>query len=282
MKNKKLIIILGVIICMVSPIIINLVLSLNLVPSIGTSNSDWLGFWGSFLGSIIGGLATLMGVLMTIWKMEEDKEVENRKKLPFLVPLKKYFHITRDLGDDRCYLHDKLDEEDKLNNKFSDLIYFDIINLGEEHAFNVSMSWVPPNLEDILSTFKRFGVENKFEKFFKFQCNNEVEIREEVFQIIKSSEGGNIDKTYLITGLGLLITYVAENIIFQIKKEKKIKRYENIPVGTLLLTCFNIQGKNIEKSYRIELNFSDGLEEKESCYHWANITFNIVDKVKCL
>ena len=201
MKNKKLIIILGVIICMASPILINIILSFNWLPSIGTSSSDWLGFWGSFLGSIIGGLATLVGVLMTIWKMQEDKEEENRKKEPFLVPLKKYFNIAWDFNKDRYYLHDKLFDKESLNNKNSVLVYFDIINLGEEHAFNVSISWMPPNLEDILSTFKRFGVENKFIKFFKFQCNKDVEIKEDAFQIVKSSEGGNIDKMYIFSGL---------------------------------------------------------------------------------
>lgn len=61
-KRKRMhILVISGMVCLSLPVIINIVLSLNLIPSKYTNSGDWLGFWGSFLGSIIGGISTLGG-----------------------------------------------------------------------------------------------------------------------------------------------------------------------------------------------------------------------------
>ena len=124
------------------PIIINKALYLPIKTNT-TNDSDWLAFWGSFLGGIFGGFATLIGVLYTIKKNDKDKEKEEKKKLPFVVPLQKNLLVYIDVRNEQCYLSN----EGKDENQFEyELIYFDLINLASEHAFNISLTWNAPKL----------------------------------------------------------------------------------------------------------------------------------------
>ncbi|MCI2200183.1 hypothetical protein, partial [Clostridium sp.] len=62
------------IIILISLIIYGL-LFLNFPPSPnGTSNTDWLQFWGSYIGGVIGGMTTLGGVYYTLKHQDNDKD----------------------------------------------------------------------------------------------------------------------------------------------------------------------------------------------------------------
>ena len=74
---------------------------------------------------------------------EYDKEKEEKKKLPFVVPLQKNLLVYRDVRNEQRYLSN----EGKDENQFEyELIYFDLINLASEHAFNISLTWNAPKL----------------------------------------------------------------------------------------------------------------------------------------
>ena len=97
-KNKIKCILMCVVIVFGIPIAINLLLYCP-IPTSSTTDADWLSFWGSFLGAIIGGVAGLLGVILTIKKMENDRLKEESTRFPCLIPIEQvivlFHHIYR-------------------------------------------------------------------------------------------------------------------------------------------------------------------------------------------
>lgn len=137
--NKKLLIIIGVIIIIGIPVMINLFLYIP-VPSKLTDNSDWLSFWGSFLGGIIGGIATLLGVLLTLFQMNKDKQNEEREKYPYIIPLELSKVIKKVTA--------------KTVNSCESI---EVVNVGQQHALNVTLEYKECNYE----VLENWNIENK-------------------------------------------------------------------------------------------------------------------------
>lgn len=83
MKNKWILI--GILIIVLLPIIVN---SYMLIPSHSFdrgSTDAWISFFGSFYGGIIGGLATIIGIWLTLkYTKEKDESEKKRSVLPYL------------------------------------------------------------------------------------------------------------------------------------------------------------------------------------------------------
>lgn len=250
------------------PIIINNALYLPIKTN-STNDSDWLAFWGSFLGGIFGGFATLIGVLFTIQKNDKDKNKEEEKKLPFVVPLQKMLLVYRDVKNKNCYLSN----EGKDENQFEyELIYFDLINLASEHAFNISLTWDAPKLEEINKFLDENKIRNLFNKGFKLISESKKEERRNHIQIIKSSESEDIKNTYIFVGWRSLINTIVECMARQNNGLKNNKTYNNMPLGQLTLNYKTIHGKNINKKYSILGDiFQGNLDENIESYY---LTFN--------
>lgn len=250
------------------PIIINKALYLPIKTNT-TNDSDWLAFWGSFLGGIFGGFATLIGVLYTIKKNDKDKEKEEKKKLPFVVPLQKNLLVYRDVRNEQCYLSN----EGKDENQFEyELIYFDLINLASEHAFNISLTWNAPKLQEINKFLNENKIKNIFNKEFRIISESNKEERRNHIQIIKSSESEDIKSTYIFVGWRSLINNIVESMARQNNGFKNSKIYKNMPLGKLTLKYKTIHGKDIDKKYLILADIFQGyLDGNVESYY---LTFN--------
>lgn len=263
MKKKKNFIWISfwlIVLIIIVPIIINILLYLPISTN-GTTDEDWLSFWGSFLGGIIGGLATLGGVILTLRKMDDDRKSElNREKtkeMPLIVPLKKLYTINIDLINSRCYLHDEDEErevfKDKKCEKFSlGIVKVPLVNLGKQHAFNVSKHWIPPKKELLLNSFLENNIYNEDDSLLDYLITESDFMDYNNIQIIKSSEQDNIEKVSLDLRIKDLIIYIYECIFFNAKEELPLL-YSDIPMGKFIFKYNNIYEDIISLEYEINL-----------------------------
>lgn len=194
-KHKKLCIGIVILVCIGIPAFINIVMSLNLIPSIDTGNAEWLGFWGSFLGGIVGGIATLIGIVYTMKTFFYDKK-------PVLIPLKKEFYIYINNEKKVELASNLIIESEEVSIK---PIEFDIINVGRGAALDVEIRWMPP--KQVVT-----GDEKK-DKFIDDNNKNtliDLTNKEEEFQVIRCDDGTNVEKINIFIGLEELIKLIVK------------------------------------------------------------------------
>lgn len=252
-KNKKSIIVVSFILCALIPVSINILLSFNVVPSSDTSSGDWLGFWGSFLGSIIGGGATLIGVLLTLDKMEDDKQAmyndkkrEEEKKYPFLVPLKKTFTAY---GFGTYQFTNKTTIEEIYS---EDPILLELINIGEEHALNNTLQWQYCNAKDLYDYLTALGLPTHEGILRRLQMEENLgksgRGMADSVQIIRGSNSNESYKIYLeLTSLDNIIKFL---VAFIANNSTPFKEFLSIPIGGLKIISQNVYGSfTINKEY---------------------------------
>lgn len=238
-KNiKKVFLILIILIMLIAivigvPIFINMALYWRLETN-STTDSDWLSFWGSFLGGILGGIATLLGVLLSIFKMNRDKQEEEEKKYPYIIPLE---------------LKELLKKYDK--NVVNSFNLIEVVNLGMQHALNISLESEKLNY-DLL---KEWSLENKInilEKGIFNQCIEMLSKSITKIQVIISSDGNKIYSMKMPMMMEFIINFIVVNLIDNYYV--KYRNYDNIPLCYLIFRFKNNHGKDINNRYFVYMN----------------------------
>lgn len=135
-------------------IAIVITLALIIVPSIlnffSLIKGDWLDFWGSY----IGGIATLTGILLTLWKSERDKKEQQNNLKPIILPLEVCFTLIKFNNNHLCW-YKKIsfadDDGSKINyDNFEDILEknkaladpkLEVINIGKSYATGVHLKF---------------------------------------------------------------------------------------------------------------------------------------------
>lgn len=234
-SRNTIMIFLGIIfVILIVPIIINALMYLPIQTN-NSTDSDWLSFWGSFLGGIIGGIGGLLGVKLTLNKMEKDQKNEEAKKRPHLIPLEKVFIIYDPKDSEKQMLYAdcgqsiygedwEKDFQDILEYKTHESIYIDIINVAEEAAISVKSVW-----ED---------------------CSKKEEQDKRSVQVIGRDNNGRIK-----------LPFVLQNKIEKIIRDNHDKILINeledtFKIGQLSIKCKNPKGEDIERKYDVFVEIS--------------------------
>lgn len=271
-RHKTFCVCIGLLICVGIPSVINIIMSFNIIPSIGTENAEWLGFWGSFLGGIIGGLATLIGVLLTLKKMEKEENEKKRGEAPFLIPLRKDLTIYIDNKDKMHYFHNKFikNNADELFKEY-ELININLINSGKNCALSIGGSWRAPEGEILQDYLSKHNIKNNFPKYFKSLNNKVYKCSNLNIQIIMPSESYLDECGIMSSEFTTYIAKLVECLVSERVSNNSTISFRNIPLGELVLDCDDVYGiKKIYKKYLMEMRLS-GLtpqnEKKYSYYH---------------
>lgn len=255
--NKKLLIIIGVIIIIGIPVMINLFLYIP-VPSKLTDNSDWLSFWGSFLGGIIGGIATLLGVLLTLFQMNKDKQNEEREKYPYIIPLELSKVIKKVTA--------------KTVNSCESI---EVVNVGQQHALNVTLEYKECNYE----VLENWNIENKINILDQDIYNSLLTMSKKSntkLQIIAASEVNKFFKIEIPMLLEFVINFIVVNLIDNYYAN--YKTYKGIPLGNLVFRFYNNKGENIENIYSLSINCFMCKSESDEKECLITLNFNLQEK----
>lgn len=236
-----------IVVCLGIPILINVLMSNDLVPSIGTNNSDWLSFWGSFLGGIIGGIATLIGIRFTVKSFFEDKK-------PIVLPMNKEFYSKIDYKERKInFYHTQSSIKESIQEK--DIIFY-ICNVGRESALEVKVEWFPP--KQIKSKINGKEVEVSFDKMNMLEkyCRKENE-----FQLIRNTQGENTEGIVLYRAFTEYIKLLYKEYF----NSEFIIRFPwrsiyDIDMGSIRITYKDIYGNSMGEEYKI--NISDRASNK--------------------
>lgn len=223
-----------VMIVVIVPYIINGLLYLPIETN-GTTDSDWLSFWGSFLGAIIGGIAGLLGVILTIKKIENDRRNDESAKFPCLIPIEQvivlFQHKNIDQGtyisyDENMNIHEVRDIIGRRAGHSYEYAFINIINVGEEHAISVKSTWKSNDGDE-------------------FEDNRKVQI----IRGASTNDLGNVN-------LPINIRYEIENILRRHYKEILENKLEELfKVGTLNITYKRRNGNRFNRSYSAYIKF---------------------------
>lgn len=208
----------------------------NQIPNV--TAGDWLGFWGAY----IGGIATLGGVLLTLWKgendkreakeqREKDKEEVKKKEKPVIVPLRREFDfIVNSQGNIILKLNENLEKnivnddstnvlegiEKLFNNWDKDrFIAIDILNIGKEHALNLSIIYKSIKSLLITELNSEYISEQQYKEYFKKDIKDIPDN-----QIIKVSKNDE----YSTICLPRIMMRLLENIIQNMNNKNKKDR----------------------------------------------------------
>lgn len=210
------------------PYIINKLLYLPIKTN-GTTDADWLSFWGGFLGGIIG----LLGVVLTIRKMDKDRKIEEDKKKPYLIPLEKVFVVYEAENPEKQMLYANYETnayeekwkdyfDDIINYKCNESIFIEIINVAEESAISVKSIWKDTN-------------------------DNEEGDKRSVQVITRNNKGK--------TELPLILRYEIEKIIYNnVNKILYNELEDSFNIGQLIINSRRPIGTSIIKKYNVFIN----------------------------
>lgn len=235
-KSRNIIMIcLGIVfISVIIPIIINYLMYLPIQTN-NSTDSDWLSFWGSFLGGIIGGIGGLLGVKLTLNKMEKDKKDEEAKKRPHLIPLEKVFVIYDPKDSEKQMLYADCGQyiyekdwgrhfQNILEYKTNESIYIDIINVAEESAISVKSVWK--------------------------DCSKKEEHDKRNVQVIGRDNSGKIKLPFIFRNK-------IEKIIRENYDKILINKLEDtFNIGQLSIKCKNSKGENLKREYDVFVEIS--------------------------
>lgn len=79
-KVLKKILIIGSLLALIIPMLVNLLLYLPIPTAVNLGNAEWLSFWGSYIGGCLGGVCTLITIYVTI-KYYEKQEKSHKEEL---------------------------------------------------------------------------------------------------------------------------------------------------------------------------------------------------------
>ena len=262
-KEHRMAFIVVVLLIVGIPLLINIGLYFN-IPTHNTNDGDWLGFWGSFLGSIIGGIATLVGVIMTINQIESNEKI-------LIVPLKEKFSI--ELKENiynvrRHYDSDKLQEIeesiDKGDSKAWEMLepYISIVNIGNKNAIDVIVKWYPYKLSNI-KNIKEYSKEihNQWDEILK---NN---IYKENIELLRSGDSNNEASIYL----DKIIQECISIIIWNMKDSKEV---EELAIGVIERKSNDIASKIYVDKYEVILCEVFGAQKKSRKDIYFSIKFS--------
>lgn len=256
------IIVVTIILCVGLPIGINIVMSNDWVPSIGTTNSDWLSFWGSFLGGIFGGIATLIGIRLIVKSFFDDKK-------PIVVPMNKTFYLNIDYKQEKIeFYHIQRSIKESIQDK--DIMFY-ICNVGRESALEVKVEWFPP--KQINTRINGKEIEVPFDKMNRLiKCSR----KETEFQLIRNTQGENTEgialysgfkeyinllyKEYFKCGLGTLFPW---------------NSLDDVDIGTVIITYKDIYGNSMGEKYKVNISGRNFRKVK-----YLPITMEFTDKKK--
>lgn len=258
-KNKIKCILMCVVIVFGIPIAINLLLYCP-IPTSSTTDADWLSFWGSFLGAIIGGVAGLLGVILTIKKMENDRLKEESTRFPCLIPIEQvivlFHHIDIDQGIYISYDESINPQEvreviaKRKGHPYND-VSINIVNVGEEHAISVRSIWE--------------------------SSNGNLAKNDRKVQIIRGASTNDLGST----NLPINMRYEIESIIrrkYEYILENRVK--ESFEIGKLTLKHKRRNGKEFSQEYNVIIKlFTRRIynEDEENKIFFINISFNEVE-----
>lgn len=236
-KFLILIIILG---CIGVPIIINIILSNDLIPSVGTNNSDWLSFWGSFLGGIVGGVATLVGVMLTLKSFSVDKKAQEESEKPKIIPLEIMNFLY--YNDSSMFLTEYTQD---ISKKISNTdVYIDFVNIGKNHALNCKIKYCTPSYSEIEKYISnKDSIENTI---MKDNCRKEIIF--DAVPLIVSSLSGKTKKVKLASELVQFFSNYY-GLVFK-GNEERIFDKEFI-IGEISINYNDIYGHNIVDIYNV-------------------------------
>lgn len=257
-KNKITYILMCIVVVFGIPVVINILLYCP-IPTSSTTDADWLSFWGSFLGSIIGGVTGLVGVILTIKKMENDRIKDESTRFPCLIPIEQVIVIFQIIGIDQN-IYTSYDEN---NNPqvVRDLIAkregfpckdasINIVNVGEEHAISVRSIW-----------------ESK---------DGNISKNDRKVQIIRGASTNDLGTT----DLPINMRYEIERIIrkkYEDILEDRLK--ESFEIGKLTLKHKRRNGKEFSQEYNVIIKFFTRRiynEGEENKIFFINLSFNEV------
>lgn len=280
-NNKKICLILLIIVIALIPSFINILLYIP-IPTHATNDSDWLSFWGSFLGGVFGGLATFIGVLLTIFKMKKDKLVSDDKNKPKLLPINKNLvaYEKETISDNTNNSFSLYNEHREYKDYYGEDIFLDIINLGKEHAFNILLEFTLPTLEEIKAYLDNNDVDTKdmsnFEEVVKSGNIDCFKISQRCkLQLIKS-----LDSLEGKIRLGDQQCFLIRAYIKILMKSKSNLHYcKRIPLGRLKLNYSNIVDKVYSKEYGLYMNAPVcRILGNNLCYYPLSIEFIDIEK----
>ena len=267
-KEHRMAFIVVVLLIVVIPLLINIGLYFN-IPTHNTNDGDWLGFWGSFLGSIIGGIATLVGVIMTINQIESNEKI-------LIVPLKEEFTIN--LSEiclnryiyviKRYYESSELQQiEESINSgdeKAEKMLepYISIVNIGNKNAIDVIVKWYPYKLSNI-KNIKEYSKEihNQWDEILK---NN---IYKENIELLRSGDSNNEASIYL----DKIIQECISIIIWNMKDSKEV---EELAIGVIDIQTKDIASKIYVDKYEVILCEVFGAQKKSRKDIYFSIKFS--------
>lgn len=249
--HKKLFIVLGIFICIMVPIFTNILLSFDLVPSKNTDSTSWLGFWGSFFGGIIGGLATLVGVELTIYKMDEEK----KNNCIYIVPLELNQMLLK-----------------TSENSVETLKDLDLVNVGKEHALNVSIEYDICKYKEVESYGSDWGITLIEKDLFNTILELSKESTDKI-QVLPVSEGDKIYNMKVPMLLQVLINFIVVNLLDNYFDDLKV--YRDIPLGKIKFIANNNYGKSVKIIYQIYMKCFFSKSSKEEKYCALNLNFKL-------
>lgn len=268
-RNKKKFYILIVVVFFGAPILINVMLSFDMIPSVGTGNGDWLGFWGSFLGSIIGGVATLLGVLLTLDKMDEERKAREDKEVPIIMPVKSEYEIHENdfskgkykskysisnyiKQKDKDY-YSRIDQESDEIYEYINLLGPDIklVNISGKNALEVVMFWEKPSLENIN---KAFGIELLTTDLYdEIQSTSKESAKKYKKQLILANQVKETTNIYLYREIERYIYLIVDMLNkYYEENDSNNRQYINVlPMGRLKIKYKDIFADTHENEFNI-------------------------------
>lgn len=305
-NNRKLLIVSSIMIVvtvLVIPLLVNGLLTSSIsAPFINnTTNSDWLGFWGSYLGAIFGGIATLLGVKLTIDKMDEQKKLE---VVPIIMPIKQKYVIKRckNTGEKSYYIKEFHDEKEikeynalpviEKELKFADFNYPHITmkNLSEQKALEVKFYWKKYTGEND-EWYNGFIINcDDIRTFSEIQNTSEDRVALEQKDILLSNESEHKIllyeeiKQYIISVIDLINKRLIEN------PNCNLNKLFNVPIGKVDIASKNVIGMVVHNNYNMIMKITDAVSKDgyydvfymnlEYCYLGTEVEKSNVQKFK--
>ena len=184
------------------------------------------------------------GVVLTLKKMDIDKQYDEKKKYPYIIPVEQ---------------KQVLKKAAKYSTNICEFI--EVVNVGEQHALNVTLEYEECNYK----VLEKWSLENKVSILEK-EIYNELLAMEKTslskMQILIASDGNKVFNMNMPVLLQFLINFIVVNLIDNYYV--KFKSYEDIPLGNLVFKFNNNIGKHIKNKYSLFINcFMDESESEE-------------------
>ena len=206
---------------------------------------------GSVFGGIIGGLATLIGVELTGYKMDEEK----KNNCLYIVPLE---------------LRQTLMKISK--NSVETLKSIDLVNVGKQHALNVSAKYDICEYKELQSYEDKLGITLIKKEIFDTILEMPNKSIDEI-QVLPVSDGDKIYNMRVPMLMAVFINFILVNLLDNYFDDLNVCR--DIPLGKIIFIANNNYGRNMRLTYLIYMKCFLDKDLQNNKYCCIDLSFKL-------